>query len=135
MAGKAAFRRACQNQLDLRQSALATLAAKCAGAVIREETMRLSKNALVGVCAFGLFAGIAQAEPVKIRASYIVPPERFGWVFTEQDNYRSPDMLPNLEVLRGNVNFVRDLGYVKQTVDVPKHADLSLVQEAAKRLE
>jgi NitT/TauT family transport system substrate-binding protein len=63
------------------------------------------------------------------------PPERFGWVFTKQDNYRSPDMLPNLKVLQQNVNLVRDLGYVKQTVDVSKHADLSLVQEAAKRLK
>lgn len=63
------------------------------------------------------------------------PAERFGWVFTKQDNYRSPDMLPNLKVLQQNVNLVRDLGYVKQTVDVSKHADLSLVQEAAKRLK
>jgi NitT/TauT family transport system substrate-binding protein len=63
------------------------------------------------------------------------PPDRFGWVFTKQDNYRSPDMLPNLKVLQDNVNLVRDLGYVKQTIDVSKHADLSLVQEAAKRLK
>ena len=63
------------------------------------------------------------------------PPERFGWVFTKQDNYRSRDMLPNLKVLQQNVNLVRDLGFVKQSVDVSKHADLSLVQEAAKRLK
>jgi NitT/TauT family transport system substrate-binding protein len=63
------------------------------------------------------------------------PPERFGWVFTKQDNYRSPDMLPNLKVLQQNVNLVHDLGFVKQSVDVSKHADLSLVQEAAKRLK
>jgi len=63
------------------------------------------------------------------------PPERFGWVFTKRDNYRSRDMLPNLKVLQQNVNLVRDLGFVKQSVDVSKHADLSLVQEAAKRLK
>ena len=63
------------------------------------------------------------------------PPERFGWVFTKQDNYRNPDMLPNLKVLQDNVNLVRDLGFIKQTVDVSKHADLSLVQDAAKRLK
>lgn len=63
------------------------------------------------------------------------PAERFGWVFTKQDNYRSRDMLPNLKVLQQNVNLVHDLGFVKQSVDVSKHADLSLVQEAAKRLK
>jgi NitT/TauT family transport system substrate-binding protein len=63
------------------------------------------------------------------------PPERFGWVFTNKDNYRDPNMLPNLKVLQSNVDLVRDLGFIKQSVDVSKHADLSLVQEAAKRLK
>ena len=63
------------------------------------------------------------------------PPERFGWVFTHKDNYRDPNMMPNLTQLQKNVDLVRDLGYVKQSVDVSKHADLSLVQEAAKRLK
>lgn len=63
------------------------------------------------------------------------PPERFGWVFTKNDNYRDPSMMPDLKVLQQNVDLVRDLGFIKQTVDVAKHADLSLVQEAAKRLK
>ena len=33
-----------------------------------------------------------------------VPPERFGWLFTKQDYYRSPDMLPNLDALQSNIN-------------------------------
>ena len=28
-----------------------------------------------------------------------VPPERFGWLFTKQDTYRDPNLLPNLEAL------------------------------------
>ena len=28
------------------------------------------------------------------------PPERFGWLFTKQDYYRNPDMLPNLDALQ-----------------------------------
>jgi hypothetical protein len=28
---------------------------------------------------------------------------------------------------------VKELGFIKQTIDVPKFADLSLVEEAAKR--
>ena len=63
------------------------------------------------------------------------PPERFGWVFTDKDNYRDPNMVPDLKTLQGNVDTVRDLGFIKETVNVSKQADLSLVQEAAKRLK
>jgi sulfonate transport system substrate-binding protein len=63
------------------------------------------------------------------------PPERFGWLFTNKDNYRDPDMLPDLRTLQGNVDTVRDLGFIKETVDISKHADLSLIREAAKRLK
>jgi NitT/TauT family transport system substrate-binding protein len=63
------------------------------------------------------------------------PVERFGWVFTKQDNYRNPDMLPDLAALQRNVDTMKDLGFVKASVDVKAHADLSLIQEAAKRLK
>jgi NitT/TauT family transport system substrate-binding protein len=63
------------------------------------------------------------------------PPERFDWVFTKKDNYRDPNMVPDLKTLQANVDLVKDLGFIKETVDVSKHADLSLVQEAAKRLK
>jgi sulfonate transport system substrate-binding protein len=63
------------------------------------------------------------------------PPERFGWVFTNKDNYRDPNMMPDLKTLQGNVDMVRDLGFIKDRVEVSKYADLSLVQEAAKRLK
>jgi sulfonate transport system substrate-binding protein len=63
------------------------------------------------------------------------PPERFGWVFTKQDNYRDPNMMPDLAALQRNVDLMKDLGFVKASVDVKSHADLSLVEEAAKRLK
>jgi len=63
------------------------------------------------------------------------PVERFGWVFTKQDNFRNPDMLPDLAALQRNVDTMKDLGFVKANVDVKAHADLSIVQEAAKRLK
>ena len=62
------------------------------------------------------------------------PPERFDWVFTKKDAYRDPNMLPDLTALQRNVDMTRDLGFVRGTIDVKKHADLSLVEEAAKRL-
>jgi sulfonate transport system substrate-binding protein len=64
-----------------------------------------------------------------------VPPERFGWLFTKQDEYRDPNLLPNMEALQRNVDTTRDLGFVKKKIDISKYADLSLVQEAAKRLK
>jgi len=63
------------------------------------------------------------------------PAERFDWVFTTKDNYRDPNMLPDLATLQRNVDTVRDLGFIKDRVDIASHADLSLVQEAAKRLK
>ena len=63
------------------------------------------------------------------------PVERFGWLFTKQDNYRDPHMLPDLTALQRNVDTVRDLGFVKKHIDIKAHADLSLVQEAAKRIK
>jgi sulfonate transport system substrate-binding protein len=62
------------------------------------------------------------------------PPERFDWVFTKKDAYRDPNMLPDLNALQRNVDMTRDLGFVRGAIDVKKHADLSLVEEAAKRL-
>jgi sulfonate transport system substrate-binding protein len=62
------------------------------------------------------------------------PPERFDWVFTKKDAYRDPNMLPDLAALQRNVDMTRDLNFVRGTIDVKKHADLSLVEEAAKRL-
>jgi sulfonate transport system substrate-binding protein len=63
------------------------------------------------------------------------PPERFGWLFTKQDCYRDPNLIPNLEALQRNVDTTRELGFVKKKIDVAKYADLTLVREAAKRLK
>jgi sulfonate transport system substrate-binding protein len=63
------------------------------------------------------------------------PPERFDWLFTKRDAYHDPNMLPDLAALQKNVDMTRDLGFVKTTLDVKKHADLSIVEEAANRLK
>jgi sulfonate transport system substrate-binding protein len=63
------------------------------------------------------------------------PADRFGWVFTKEDNYRDRDMKPDLAALQRNVDLTRDLGFVKASVDVSKFVDLSLVEEASKRLK
>jgi sulfonate transport system substrate-binding protein len=62
------------------------------------------------------------------------PPERFDWAFTQRDYYHDPNMLPNLDALQGNVAMMKDLGFVKSSIDVKRHSDLGIVQEAAARL-
>jgi NitT/TauT family transport system substrate-binding protein len=77
-----------------------------------------------------------QAEVAKIAARVTKqPPERFGWVFTQKDYYRDPNMIPDLAALQQNVDMTKELGFVRASLDVKKHADLSIVQEAAKRLK
>ena len=51
------------------------------------------------------------------------------------DYYHDPDMKPDLKALQANIDLQHQLGLVKATVDVAKHADLSLIEEAAKRLK
>jgi NitT/TauT family transport system substrate-binding protein len=63
------------------------------------------------------------------------PADRFGWVFTKEDNYRDPNMKPDLAALQRNVDLTHDMGFIKSSIDVGKYTDLSLVEEAAKRLK
>jgi sulfonate transport system substrate-binding protein len=63
------------------------------------------------------------------------PAAAFGWIFTKQDTYRDPNLLPNLPALQRNVDTTRELGFVKKKIDINAYADLTLVQEAAKRLK
>jgi sulfonate transport system substrate-binding protein len=75
-------------------------------------------------------------EVMKIAAKVTkAPPERFGWLFTRQDYYRNPDMLPNLDALQSNINLTHQLGFIKAPLDVKKYTDLSLAKEAAQRLK
>jgi NitT/TauT family transport system substrate-binding protein len=57
------------------------------------------------------------------------------WVFTTKDSYRDPDGLPNLQAMQSNINLQRELGFLKNALDVQKYADLSIVKEAAGRLK
>ncbi len=76
-------------------------------------------------------------EAVAAIASQITkqPPERFGWLYTKKDYFRDPNLVPNIDALQKNVDMTKDLGFVKSSFDVKAHSDLSLIQEAAKRLK
>lgn len=75
-------------------------------------------------------------EAVEIVAQFTKQPfaNLDRWLFTKGDYYRDPQGLPNLDALQGNEELLRQLGFLKTEIDVKKHADLSLVRDAAKRL-
>ena len=58
-----------------------------------------------------------------------------SWLFTKNDSYRDPNMIPNLVALQANIKLQKDLGFIRGDIDVKTHADLSIVEEAAKRLK
>jgi NitT/TauT family transport system substrate-binding protein len=76
-------------------------------------------------------------EAVEIAARFTKqPPERFDpWLFTAKDYYRDRNMLPNLDALQANIRTQKELGFLKSDFDVRKYSDLSIVEEAGKRLK
>src|SRR6478752_270543 len=70
-------------------------------------------------------------DAVALTAGFLKrPPAAFdGWLFTNKDFYRDVDAKPDLKVVQSSIDKVKDLGFIKETVDVSKYADLSLVEE------
>ncbi|HUK10977.1 MAG TPA: ABC transporter substrate-binding protein [Stellaceae bacterium] len=65
-----------------------------------------------------------------------LPPEQFrDWLFTKKDYYRDPDARPNLDALQRNIETQRALGFLKSPLDVRQYTDLSLIDEAARRVK
>ena len=62
------------------------------------------------------------------------PPARMDWAFTGRDQYRDRNGMPNLGALQSNLQLQKQVGLLSQDIDVKKYADLSMVEEAAKRL-
>ncbi len=81
------------------------------------------------------------AEAVEIAARVSKRPAAAfdKWLFVKAgqngDYYRDPDMKPDLRALQANIDLQHQLGLVKATIDVKKHSDLTLVQQAATRVK
>jgi NitT/TauT family transport system substrate-binding protein len=75
-------------------------------------------------------------EAIKIvsEASKTPEPVLRRYIFTNGDNYRSLDGLPDLKVIQNNWAAMKELGLIRQELNVNDHADLSIVKEAAERL-
>jgi NitT/TauT family transport system substrate-binding protein len=63
-----------------------------------------------------------------------VPPARVDWAFTGRDQFRDPNGTPNLTALQSNLQRQKEVGLLKDDIDVQKCSDLSMVEGAAKRL-
>lgn len=75
------------------------------------------------------------ATAVALAASFNkTSPDKLGWAFTHADSYRDPQGLPDAKALQSNLDMMTDLGFAKEHVAVDKYLDLSLVKEAASRI-
>lgn len=62
------------------------------------------------------------------------PPQYADWIFTKGDDYHAPDSKPDIAAMQKNLDIAKQLGLLKETIDVKAYSDLSLVEEAAARL-
>ncbi len=76
-----------------------------------------------------------RAEAIRILSNFTKqPPAAYeDWLFTKEDYYRNPDVIPNVKALQNNLNVQKELGLLNISIDVNRYADLSLVEDAAKR--
>ena len=82
-----------------------------------------------------LFDPANHADAVKIVSDFSkIPPDKLdSWLFTKRDFYRALDLRPDLTALQANVDQLHKEGALKQSIEVLKYADLSMLEEALKR--
>lgn len=76
-------------------------------------------------------------EAIKVLAQVMKQPESAfaDWVFTKNDNsYRDPDLKIDLDALQKNIDVLKEAGIITGTVVAKTYVDMSLAEEAGKRL-
>jgi sulfonate transport system substrate-binding protein len=58
-----------------------------------------------------------------------------SYLFTKDDYYRDRDGRPNLEALQQNLRQLKEAGFLNADIDLGRHADMSFLDEAVKRLK
>jgi hypothetical protein len=75
-------------------------------------------------------------EAVSIVSDFSkLPRQDLEYAFTKEDYYRSPDFVPDTDILQANVDRAIELGLIKEGIKAANHVDLSLIQEARVKLE
>lgn len=62
------------------------------------------------------------------------PREQVDMLWTKNDSYRDPNGMPDLTALQRNIDTQKEIGFIEQSIKVVDYADLSVVKEAAARL-
>jgi ABC-type nitrate/sulfonate/bicarbonate transport system substrate-binding protein len=62
-------------------------------------------------------------------------PALYDYIWTQRDYFRDPRGMPNLEALQHSIDVQVQLGILKAPLDINAYSDLSLVKEAAARLD
>lgn len=76
-----------------------------------------------------------EAVAIVARLTKQKPEDLRPWLLTEQDFYRDPNAMPNLEALQRNLDILREVGFLKERFEVRPYADVSLVEAARARLK
>ena len=78
-----------------------------------------------------------RGEAVKVLAQVMKQPEEaVAYAYTPDDNaYRDPDMKIDVGALQKNVDVLKEAGIITQSVAVKDYVDMSLAEEARKRVD
>lgn len=58
-----------------------------------------------------------------------------SWAFTKKAYYYAPDGMSDTKLLQSNIEDLKEMDILPATIDVQKYTDMSLVQDAKKRLQ
>ena len=110
--------------------------------VVRGELIQKHRAALVDLLedylrVLRFYTDSANHQEVTEIAAKITkrPAAAFSWAFTKRDYYRDPSGRVDVPSLQNNINVTHDLGFLNASYDVNKYVDMSLLEEAKKRLK
>ncbi len=77
-----------------------------------------------------------RAAAIKLVADFTKRPESVfaSWIFTKGDDYHAVDSRPDVAAMQKNLDIAKQLGVLKEAIDVKAYSDLSIVDEAAARV-
>jgi NitT/TauT family transport system substrate-binding protein len=79
--------------------------------------------------------GPGREQAVKVIAEILKKPiEEVDFAFTKEDSYREPNAAANLPRMQKNIDDLVKIKLLDAPIDVKKHADPTLAEEAAKRV-
>jgi sulfonate transport system substrate-binding protein len=78
-----------------------------------------------------------RAEAIKLLAKFSKQPEKNfeGWAFSEKDEPQASWAMPNMQALQANIDQFQRLGLIPRPFKAVDYTDLSMVQDAKKRIE